>query len=187
MEWIRMYQKEALIDPLKRMGHSHQDDESMLAELQHHGAATQLVDFTESLLVALWFACCELNEGEEKEDGEVFVTDLEGLAPWINGRDRKWLSEDRGKLIYDEPDRNLGARIAAQSNMFLVGNPHIPDNGFMNSILVFADDKLAILKHPEQLHISEPTGNFGNVGNWGGVEGYSSLPGFIVIVKSEEH
>ena len=29
----------------------------LLAELQHYGAATCLIDFTNSALIALWFAC----------------------------------------------------------------------------------------------------------------------------------
>ena len=38
-------------------------DLELLAELQHYGAATCLIDFTANALVALWFAC-------EKEPGE---------------------------------------------------------------------------------------------------------------------
>ena len=34
-------------------------DLELLAELQHHGAATCLIDFTKDLLIALWFACQE--------------------------------------------------------------------------------------------------------------------------------
>ncbi|MGP1676803.1 MAG: FRG domain-containing protein, partial [Burkholderiales bacterium] len=41
------------------MGHDLSDLE-LMALLQHHGAATRLLDFTTNLLVALWFASCEL-------------------------------------------------------------------------------------------------------------------------------
>ena len=33
------------------------DDVELLAELQHYGAATHLIDFTECPRIALWFAC----------------------------------------------------------------------------------------------------------------------------------
>lgn len=42
----------------------------LLADLQHHGAATCLLDFTRNALVALWFAC---EKGESESDGKVFV------------------------------------------------------------------------------------------------------------------
>lgn len=38
-------------------------DLELLAKLQHHGAATRLMDFSRNLLVALWFAC---NSEKEK-------------------------------------------------------------------------------------------------------------------------
>ena len=40
-------------------------DLELLAELQHYGAATCLIDFTENAMIALWFACQE----EQDEDG----------------------------------------------------------------------------------------------------------------------
>ncbi len=46
-------------------------DLELLADLQHHRAATCLIDFTRSALVALWFAC----ENTSK-DGKVFVVNL---------------------------------------------------------------------------------------------------------------
>ena len=39
-------------------------DLELLAELQHNGAATCLIDFTADPLVALWFAC-QRNSGKE--------------------------------------------------------------------------------------------------------------------------
>ncbi len=148
---IRVYQQQELIEPLKLMGHLDQSDESMLVELQHHGAATQLVDFTENPLVALWFACCDPEEGKE---GKVFVTDIGNSSVWINGRDRKWLSEEVREYLYYEPDRSSGARISAQSSIFLVGNPHIPKE-IMQSIPVPADEKRNALEQLERLKISE--------------------------------
>ncbi len=44
-------------------------DLELLAELQHYGAATCLIDFTQNPLVALWFAC---NDHHNK-DGKVIA------------------------------------------------------------------------------------------------------------------
>ena len=48
-------------------------DLELIAELQHYGAATCLIDFTTNALIALWFAC------EEKSDkaGKVVAMETE--------------------------------------------------------------------------------------------------------------
>ena len=46
------------------------DDLELLADLQHHGAATCLIDFTRNALIALWFAC---EKSDEDENGKVFA------------------------------------------------------------------------------------------------------------------
>ena len=57
-------------------GHGHKDgrkiieDLEILAEFQHYGAATCLMDFTHNALVALWFAC-KKNSKDASKDGKV--------------------------------------------------------------------------------------------------------------------
>ena len=51
-----------LITRIRLLGHDHKDgrelkDLEILAELQHLGAATCLIDFTYNAQIALWFAC----------------------------------------------------------------------------------------------------------------------------------
>lgn len=48
-----------------------------MAHLQHNKAATGLIDFTFSPLVALWFACS--NENDEDIDGKVIVLEMARL------------------------------------------------------------------------------------------------------------
>ena len=104
-----------------------------LSVLQHQGAATGLLDFTESALVALWFAC----EGAPDKDGKVFILDIGNHQIAANGR---MLTDEAlfgtGQVVYYEPDRSLGARIVAQQSVFLICNPpQIPD-GHVNSVVV---------------------------------------------------
>ena len=59
----------------KREGNQLADLE-LLADLQHHGAATCLLDFTRNALVALWFAC----EDSHRESGGFDQETAEGLG-----------------------------------------------------------------------------------------------------------
>lgn len=58
---MRDYERELLLNA-KHQGYQHENgrmltDFELLAKLQHHGAATRLVDVSRNMLVALWFAC----------------------------------------------------------------------------------------------------------------------------------
>ena len=62
-----------LIEDARSLGHDQKDGEQLsdlelLAELQHFGAATCLVDFSRSALDGIWFAC--LKNPKKKEEGE---------------------------------------------------------------------------------------------------------------------
>ena len=64
-----------LIRDARDQGHGEKDgrrlhDLEILAELQHIGAATCLIDFSRSVLVALWIAC-QKSSKEPQEDGKV--------------------------------------------------------------------------------------------------------------------
>ena len=67
-----------LIEDARSRGHDQKDgktlsDLELLAELQHFGAATCLIDFTRSALVALWFACEKGAENEDAANGKVYA------------------------------------------------------------------------------------------------------------------
>ena len=58
---------EEMIEDARRQGHgTDMKDLELLAELQHRGAATCLIDFTQNPLVALWMACREGSGGAAK-------------------------------------------------------------------------------------------------------------------------
>lgn len=77
---------EDLVNKAKTTGHGYDEklgelnDFELLAKLQHHGAATLLIDFTKSPMIALWFATqSEKVEADGKKveaDGKVFVFEV---------------------------------------------------------------------------------------------------------------
>ncbi|MDP4201520.1 MAG: FRG domain-containing protein [Bacteroidota bacterium] len=63
-----IYHKQ-IIDKARFLGHDNQgklSDLDILAEIQHHGGATCLTDFTTNFLVALWFASQDVTNEELK-------------------------------------------------------------------------------------------------------------------------
>ena len=152
-------------------------DLELLAELQHHGAATCLLDFTRHALVALWFAC-ENSHGES--DGKVFVVNtaddhggFQEVTPSdITGKSIKEVLEfktrdedpaskhteqdslkppsDEAKFWYWTP-AHLNERITAQGSLFLFARP---SSGKPSSedIVVAAGCKEQIRKELETLY-----------------------------------
>ena len=122
---VDRYHQDQLIMPMEVIDGATLSDLQRLSVLQHQGAATGLLDFTEYPLVALWFACV----AKPKRDGKVFVLEIGDPQLSRNARSSKELmdnpfdaSQRPGKeIVYYEPDRSLGARIVAQKSVFVIG------------------------------------------------------------------
>ena len=123
-------------------------DLEILAQLQHFGAATVLIDFTRQPSVALWFAC---NRSRDK-DGAVYI--LSGSKTMeLNLEDFKEnlesLYED-DRLWSWEPAPNEN-RIIAQSSVFVLGGSKIESRD-MTKITIRSVCKHQILTQLETMY-----------------------------------
>ena len=108
------------------------EDLEVLAEFQHYGAATFLMDFTYNTLVALWFACKEGSNGNSK-DGKVVAVNpndpkfIQGTQEFkiitLDLLEKKIdeFSLDNRKLYQWQPRQQQNERIIAQQSIFLFG------------------------------------------------------------------
>ena len=154
---VTQYHKEQLITPMEVLDGAELSYLQRLSVLQHQGAATGLLDFTEYPLVALWFACTELPD----EDAKIFVVDIGD--PQV-ARNSRTLSNpfDAGQgVVYYEPDRSLGARIVAQRSVFVICNPLIPDQ-HLKSVVVPRESKGLLRDYLTRLGLSQ-TALFGDI------------------------
>lgn len=107
------------------------EDLEILAELQHFGAATCLIDFTYNSLIALWFACqpdSKAPDSETQPDGKVFaVVNKPPRFKEINSDlltrkvDTLLQDSENPQLYYWQP-RQQNNRIIAQQSVFLFGD-----------------------------------------------------------------
>ena len=101
----------------------------ILADLQHFGAATCLIDFSHSAQIALWFACeRDHKNAEDSPDGKVFA--VSNQPPKFREITPTLLKEDIGYFLKDGEESQLyhwqprqqNHRIIAQQSIFLFGN-----------------------------------------------------------------
>ena len=84
------YLERDILEPARMNGYGTQNgqrlsDLELLAELQHHGAATCLIDFTREFLVAMWFACQIHKDKDDKEtDGKVFIVNINNPGVFLS-------------------------------------------------------------------------------------------------------
>lgn len=154
---VTEYHKEQLIMPMQVIDGASLSDLQRLSMLQHQGAATGLLDFTESLLVALWFVCTKLPD----KDGKIFILDIGNPQIVRNSRSMKNPFDAGQMTVYYEPDRSLGARVIAQQSVFVICNPLIPDQHLMSTIIPQAS-KEPLQNYLMQLGLSK-TALFGDI------------------------
>ena len=125
-----------LIAEAKLRGHGEKDgrklrDLEILAELQHHGAATCLIDFTYNAQIALYFACqkdlkWERNSKDSGEapDGKVYVVhnDPDRFQKIVPDLLEKRIDDffQGSQLYHWEPGYHIN-RVIAQQSVFLFG------------------------------------------------------------------
>ncbi len=133
------------------------NDTELLIDLQHYGAATGLIDFSEDLLIALWFAC-----DKPDENGKVFFLDVwtDQFEHLVSGGDlfkEKEKEKDKTKPphYYLHTNFKSNARISAQKGVFIFGYQDI-DN--VASITIKKGDKVYIRQELKQyFNIEEKT------------------------------
>ena len=148
-------------------------DLELLAELQHYGAATCLIDFTKMPLVALWFACQSESDsnGKSKSDsnGKIVAIDSGDSEQFIKiwpGTLRKTIEEllppkdeKTDKIInkfwvWDPHHQNN--RITAQRSVFVFGDaPEVPTGDDGNICIVAKEAKAKIIRGLRQHGVSE--------------------------------
>ena len=163
-----------LIKEARLQGHDHKNgrelkDLEILAELQHLGAATCLIDFTYSAQVALWFACQpdvkETSKCSEPSDGKVGAVlnnpnTIEEITPkMLEDRDfDSFFNAPSQKLwqpqLFRWQPRHLNNRIASQHSIFLLGGNQVIYSD--EECVIEASCKEKILKSLEiRSHITE--------------------------------
>ena len=149
-------------------------DLELLADLQHHGAATCLIDFTRNTLIALWFAC-----KKSDANGKVFVVNIADQRTFLaithtHIKEAKSISDilqfktrntDQNQSArrpapeisvasptfwYWKP-AHLNERITAQHSLFLFGLP-VSEKLNSEEIIVELASKRQILRELEELH-----------------------------------
>ena len=130
--------------------HRKLSDLELLAKLQHHTAATCLIDFTSNPLVALWFSC----QAPMGKSGKVIAFDGSNtdLCREIQAKDLDksidtWLTANTpGKRLWVLPPKKMNNRIVAQQSVFVLGEGVIAQEKLASKENCLVKDKSAVLE-----------------------------------------
>ena len=126
--------QESYLRDARRYGRNlHQDDFELASELQHLGGKCNLIDFTKSLLVALFFAC----DGAYDKPGRVILL--------------KQTEEIKNKYKIKEP-RNPMNRVIAQKSIFVQPSRGFIEQDDIKTVCVKAELKESILTYLRKHH-----------------------------------
>ena len=136
----------------------------VMARMQHHGAATGLIDFTESALVALWFACEDKPQQDgPQRDGKVFAVRLDDTGRISEIKTRDGLKGELDKFFPTAPPKQLWAwrpgdgdpRMITQQSLFIFGHAEIESGFVSDEFRIPAAEKSGVLSLLEKLGVSE--------------------------------
>ena len=132
----------------------HQDLEQIRTEMQHYGGATNQIDFSKDINVALFFAC----DGEYNQDGELFILDRAKIEE-KKYNEKIW--GQWGKIDIKDPfiNQNSSGRVKIQKSVFVrpergyIKVPlSLPAINIIERVPIGNSDKLKILRHLSKYH-----------------------------------
>ena len=131
----------------------------VMALMQHHGAATGLIDFTESALAALWFAC----KDEQGKSGKVFAVRLDDGEKIQEIKKREDMKGKLEKFFPMNPDKKLwvwrpgdgDSRMVTQQSLFIFGRPEIGEEFINSEFPVQAEEKGRYMEILGRMGVSE--------------------------------
>ena len=139
--------------------HGGQQPLEVMALMQHHGAATGLIDFTESPLSALWFAC----KDEQDKSGKVVVVRLDDGEKIQEIKKRQDIEGPLEDFFSIRPDKKLWAwrpgdgdsRMVTQQSLFIFGRPEIGEEFINDEFSVSAEEKERYMEILGRMGVSE--------------------------------
>ena len=150
-----------LIDKARLLGHYQQygqrlPDLDLLAELQHFGAATCLIDFSRNAQIALWFAC-QQSSTKNQQNGKVFAVRSDNTPRFIpvtsqmvvdNKIDFFFRKDEHGRRpLYKWQPKYQNNRIIAQQSVFIFGGDNVEAVTDCIVLRRYKDDILTSLKN----------------------------------------
>lgn len=171
MKIFKLWERtQVIIRQAQELGHHYKnggaqhDVLSLLAHLQHYGAATCLIDFTRSPLVALWFACQPCG----RKQGKVISVDSSRCERVIANKHQDALNNwrDRAMAMKNPEDQDYvllwtwrperpNNRIIVQQSEFIFGKTVLDEEDIYKEATIDGDHKSHILNELKEIGISK--------------------------------